>query len=337
MKTLFIFLFCFLTTVAFGVDKTFKASSGDLILDASDDVVVNKNLGVGTNEPSQKVEVSGGKTRLDANVGNGLYLDVSGSGDYNIVDSGGTDTVRLGYGTAVSQGIYHTGTNRIGVGNATPAYGVHISKDWGTNVGSFFLEGFATSVPTATFYSNSATSEPILRVIYDSGSGSGSVLFIDSDSGSNKQIEVVQGSTNVFNVNNSGGINWPQGGNDVLSYYASSTASCGWTGVAGTPPNITVRWTRVGDMVTVSLDEEAVSRTASGSVGIAAGCLPSDIRPVTHTRSAVILLYVGSYRAALAAIKIDGGIELFKDDTRTGWSGETFRFYNAVSMTYRRY
>jgi len=60
MKYLYvIFLFFILSTATFAVDKTYKASSGDLILDASGDVVVNKNLGVGTSNPDNEVEVRG--------------------------------------------------------------------------------------------------------------------------------------------------------------------------------------------------------------------------------------------------------------------------------------
>jgi len=61
MKLIYLFLMCItvFATPLYAVDKTYKASSGDLILDASDDVIVNTNLGIAISEPENNLHVNG--------------------------------------------------------------------------------------------------------------------------------------------------------------------------------------------------------------------------------------------------------------------------------------
>ena len=81
MKKILFLICAFFVTIAYGVDKTYKASSGDLILDASDDVVVNTLLGIGINEPEEEIHISGSlsRIRLDSSLSENWQLGADSS------------------------------------------------------------------------------------------------------------------------------------------------------------------------------------------------------------------------------------------------------------------
>jgi len=66
MKVLFSLVFILLATLTFAVDKTYKAPSGNLVLDASNNVIVNTDLGIGTDPTgSWRVDVTKPAAALD--------------------------------------------------------------------------------------------------------------------------------------------------------------------------------------------------------------------------------------------------------------------------------
>jgi len=131
MKRLFLFFVLFLvTTVAFGVDKTFKAASGDLILDASDDVVVTKFLGVGTNEPNAELEVANSGsvwTILNSsgggNVDTGVELQHANTTKWKLYTYGGLglDVLYLNSNIANVMSFTQTGKVEINGGGTAPS------------------------------------------------------------------------------------------------------------------------------------------------------------------------------------------------------------------------
>jgi len=88
MKRLFFFISLLLvTTVAFGVDKTFNAPSGNLILDASSSVISNQNVGVGTTVKSwsstyDAVQLGGGSAWWSHTDGTGSASTFLGQNAY---------------------------------------------------------------------------------------------------------------------------------------------------------------------------------------------------------------------------------------------------------------
>ena len=79
-------------TAAYAIDRTYKAPSGDLILDANNDVVVNKNLGINQSAPVRNIHVSDTSTAFmqwttdDSGHNNtdGTLIGLNGNDDFQI-------------------------------------------------------------------------------------------------------------------------------------------------------------------------------------------------------------------------------------------------------------
>jgi len=116
---IFILMFA---AIAYGVDKTYKASSGDLILDASDDVVVNTNLGIGNTEPSYNLDLSTSNpiqarfTSSTLNNNTGVQIDASNTGSppfvwFTLSNASYQKSARISAGSDGSLGFYVNGNH----------------------------------------------------------------------------------------------------------------------------------------------------------------------------------------------------------------------------------
>jgi len=125
MRRLVLFLVLFLvTTVAFGVDKTYKAPSGNLILDANNNIKLNKNTGIGI-DPSYKLHVSGaGQTGF-------FQYPGSTNGELVLATTAAASSVNLRFADTNSDTSTVIRGNSSGFGNLEFYTGATASS-WGT-------------------------------------------------------------------------------------------------------------------------------------------------------------------------------------------------------------
>ena len=199
MKRLLLFLSLFLiTTAAFGVDKTFKAPSGNLILDANDDIVVKQSLGINIVEPTQALDVY--TNNAAAFGGIRIYNDASdGTGGLGIGDHNGTIQNMLysnGAGKLFLDSIYGNAIDvRVNV-NTSPVTAMSINGTTGElKIGT--PTGTSELLTVGKNYSSDPGSVPM--VLFDSGNWDNGDVPIFTIYGLNNEAPT-SGSKNITNL-----------------------------------------------------------------------------------------------------------------------------------------
>ena len=143
------------------------------------DMAADGNVGIGTSNPSQRLNVSGGNIRIDHQDPQLMFNDIGGStyssswmyqnnaikfvwggGHKFKVDSAGGVTLGQSYSTsetAPSKGIIAEG--KVGLGTTNPAATFHVGDTTNETNGTAIISGTGTSTPAANLY------------VYGSGNG----------------------------------------------------------------------------------------------------------------------------------------------------------------------
>jgi len=270
MKTLLFFLYCFLlATAAFGVDKTYKAASGDLILDANGTVIVNKHLGVGI-DPTYKLHLSG---------------DGSGSNSVMAIeDTGNSTTFTLGVNAnggflssigAYALHFYTNGISRVNI-NSTGALII------GANGASSATQGLWLFGDTSNLAQPRITSDGDDATVIRAGKASSYVKF-NNFANSLELIRIEDDGDLVFHGAAAGrGIQWVNGGGTTLNYYKEGKWTFGSYSGCTADGTIVVRYVRVGHLVTLVFDaDDSTGSIITHGTGAAGPCVvgnpPSEI------------------------------------------------------------
>lgn len=115
------------------------------------------------------------------------------------------------------------------------------------------------------------------------------------------------------------------GGGNTLNYYKTNTHSTTWTydGGTGTSSSVTMRFTRIGNIVSCTVKNSAIASVTSGSPTSYSidSAFPAEYRPAQTTQFVMRAQNNGTRYVAVAQITASGGMTIFPTISGGNFSG----------------
>jgi len=299
MKHFYLLILLLITTISFAVDKTYKASSGDLILDASGDIVVNKNLGIGTNNPDDKIDLRDGMlvlsdTDVSHPMGTGFGINATtyfmarpfsttngGSWLAGVSDSdisgmyitgtiGSNDPTDTTPGVVLGASKYNGTTGDTALGTSETVLQI---KNWVTTLMTILGNGYVGIGvnPSYPLHLDKDVSNYVAQFVNGDASGHGLKIVTNNSGTSNIALRIDSTAGEIFNVKNSGTteLSVRTDGNcgigNVCSGVSSGSTVQNTQNLTGTPTIGKFTYLVVGRLVNASLRLSNVDPTGTGA------------------------------------------------------------------------